>query len=923
MSLDKWLKKGFKRSAKKPTPVSFHANGNSSNLGGSGETTTPSTITTKRTSDADILFDMDDQPPHSATDSAFGIEEPDRIDFMLDLPVELAVCIMKKVPDIRAAKYVSKRWNLVTMDNDVWHAQYGGRFGFSDRQREKYYIPRDWRSLYQARLRLLQNWKEGHVESFAITGHTDSVYCIQYDSEKIVTGSRDRTVCFWDIRTHKCYKTLRGHTGSVLCLYYNKDILVSGSSDTTLIVWDIKTGDILHRLSGHTQAVLDLRFQGDTLYTCSKDSTIRVWSISTGALIRTLEGHHAAVNALHIHGDRLVSASGDCLVKLWDLKTGTCIRDFTGHSRGLACVQFDGKVIASGSNDQTIKIWDADTGECLRTLVGHEDLVRTLCFDSEHLVSGGYDQSIKVWNMKTGDLMLNFKDAHTSWVFHVQLDPSKIISASQDRKVMIWDFSKQEESDSLSPPLDSSNMLLYAHVSMVLFSFVFFANSISAISPTDYTLIFASAITPRFEGWGTSLGWWAEFTGTTPADPLLSRYNGVAAFQTAPGVWNWDADKAQRRVAIDAQKAGVNIVEAYSNSPPWWMTVSGTSRGNYNGGDNLDKANFTQFANYLATSINSLRKNDGIDITSLEPFNEPNSMWWKASTTDSQQEGCTFLPATQTAFLPVLKSAMDKYGLTSKVDVTTADEFAYNWSFFNRDSGASYSSSGKVNVHGYGYSTSLSWNLVRQTWRASIPSTVSRVWQSESAGFGQTASGTISMASNIIQDLNIARVSAWMFWQALDGNLDWSLIQPVAGCPTCSGLNPDTFDPSPSPGFYAFMQFSKHIPGGSVILASSRSADLDPCVICVVVSWHPLKSQLSIVAVNTDPLNSYTHRFDMSRLVGVSASTPIVAYRTDIARNELHKMVNRPVATAKGTFSYTLGSMSITTFLLSGVKVNL
>lgn len=110
---------------------------------------------------------------------------------------------------------------------------------------------------------------------------------------------------------------------------------------------------------------------------------------------------------------------------------------YKGHTRGLACIDFDGSRIVSGSNDKTIKIWDAQSGLCLNTLDGHTDLVRTLCFDNEHLVSGSYDQSLKVYDSQTGEQILDFEKAHSSWVFHVQMDKYRIVSASQVFEIFI------------------------------------------------------------------------------------------------------------------------------------------------------------------------------------------------------------------------------------------------------------------------------------------------------------------------------------------------------------------------------------------------------------------------------------------------------------------------------------------------------
>ena len=110
---------------------------------------------------------------------------------------------------------------------------------------------------------------------------------------KIVTGSRDKTIKIWDLKTGKLRFTLRGHAGSVLCLKFDKGdtlsssaggaepdvaendglgsgFMVSGSSDCTVLVWDLnklwKSGkpsggpELVKRvLKGHTGGVLDLK----------------------------------------------------------------------------------------------------------------------------------------------------------------------------------------------------------------------------------------------------------------------------------------------------------------------------------------------------------------------------------------------------------------------------------------------------------------------------------------------------------------------------------------------------------------------------------------------------------------------------------------------------------------------------------------
>ena len=53
-----------------------------------------------------------------------------------------------------------------------------------------------------------------------LQGHHDAVTCLQFDTTRIVTGSLDRTLRFWDMQTWQCvnvidWKASEGHTGVI------------------------------------------------------------------------------------------------------------------------------------------------------------------------------------------------------------------------------------------------------------------------------------------------------------------------------------------------------------------------------------------------------------------------------------------------------------------------------------------------------------------------------------------------------------------------------------------------------------------------------------------------------------------------------------------------------------------------------------
>ncbi|EPE10801.1 hypothetical protein F503_05896 [Ophiostoma piceae UAMH 11346] len=423
-----------------------------------------------------------------------------KVDFVANLPTELAILILSELDatGLQAASRVSQAWNLVAKNQHIWRESFlrekTGTYATSGPVQPGVGLgvpparpSSDWRQIYRVKHELDRRWQEGKTRPVYLNGHSDSIYCLQFDEQKIITGSRDRTIRIWDMKTLECrlvvgppdvvqdpkllhdengqathYITTAHHTrsttsmptavsfpmhhsASILCLQYDDSILVTGSSDSSCIVYSVKSGyRPVRRLLHHSAAVLDLCFDERYIVTCSKDVTICVWDRETGAMIKQLRGHSGPVNAVQMRGNTIVSCSGDFRVKLWNIDTGKAIRELTGHTKGLACSQFseDGRFVASAGNDRVIRIWDANTGECLREMKAHTSLVRSLHIDSVsgRLISASYDRDIKVFDMETGQQLLDFPQWHQSWVLSAKSDYRRIISTGQDPKILVMDF---------------------------------------------------------------------------------------------------------------------------------------------------------------------------------------------------------------------------------------------------------------------------------------------------------------------------------------------------------------------------------------------------------------------------------------------------------------------------------------------------
>ncbi|VUC27597.1 unnamed protein product [Clonostachys rosea] len=288
----------------------------------------------------------------------------------------------------------------------------------------------NWKYLYNMRRRLESNWELCKAVPFQLPhpnhpteGHQECIYSLQFDSNYLVSGSRDRTMRIWNLQTRRLIRApLVGHRGSVLCLQFDaspeEDLLVSGSSDSNIIIWRFSTGEILQRLTrAHRESVLNVRFDSRILVTSSKDKSIKIFNrkplkygetgyrvdevvspvatnikrygfdpdlghdlpvIPPFTMIGSLEGHSAAVNAIQVRGDVVVSVSGDRHIKIWNWPQRVCTQTISAHDKGIACVEFDGRRVVSGSSDHEVCIFDAPTGVKVAQLRGHSQLVRTV-----------------------------------------------------------------------------------------------------------------------------------------------------------------------------------------------------------------------------------------------------------------------------------------------------------------------------------------------------------------------------------------------------------------------------------------------------------------------------------------------------------------------------------------------------------------
>jgi F-box/WD-40 domain protein MET30 len=358
---------------------------------------------------------------------------------------------------------------------------------------------RPWKEVYRDRFVVGMNWKHKRCSVKLFKGHRDSVMCLQFEDNILMTGSYDATVKIWDTDTGEELRTLKGHTSGVRCLQFDDTKLITGSLDRSIRVWNWRTGECLSKYNGHTESVIALHFDSTLLASASVDHTVKIWNFKDKSTF--ILPHPEGVNAVKIDtaSRTVLTACDDGAARLWDLDTKTCIRVFHNHigsvqqvvalpreielenhladcendhvstasqngdllsslspvlehkslslqpsSFGSSFDQGEDRVeppryIITSGVDATIRLWETSTGRCLRTFFGHLEGIWALSADTLRIASGGMDRMVKIWDPRIPTCQDTY-EGHSAAVNCIGLSDSRFITGGDDYHVRMYDF---------------------------------------------------------------------------------------------------------------------------------------------------------------------------------------------------------------------------------------------------------------------------------------------------------------------------------------------------------------------------------------------------------------------------------------------------------------------------------------------------
>ncbi len=226
----------------------------------------------------------------------------------------------------------------------------------------------------------------------------------------------------------------KGSTLSTVTLSFSPDNkqIISSASQNNVIIWDVNSGFPYKEINQNEKN----RVITSSVYQKSKNLIL---SISN-----------------NMHNNR----SGD-LVTLWNDSNSKIIQEFSGHNGTIfnAKLSSDGRNLISSSFDGTIRLWNVSNGKEIKKLA--TDLMLPMVDISEKdEVAFCSENSFSVIDTNGIYKYPEIKKAHNKKINTIFYSPdgNKIVTASDDSCVKIWNVQNGKEIDSLA----TSNSVGYA-----------------------------------------------------------------------------------------------------------------------------------------------------------------------------------------------------------------------------------------------------------------------------------------------------------------------------------------------------------------------------------------------------------------------------------------------------------------------------
>lgn len=322
---------------------------------------------------------------------------------------------------------------------------------------------------------IVWNIKTREIVTFHVK-HSSPIACvdIRKDNKVVVSGSFDQNIIIWDITRHSLRTRLEGNSGPVKCLSFFKSKLnlASGTSNKQVIIWNLIEKNKSQIINGHTCEVKKIEVTEKFILSVSKNEII-VWSLIKKTIKHFIPLYSSCkIIAASKNHTLFAIETPTKNVLIWNSITNKQISKMKIQSTKKCAVLTENmRFICAIRKKFDILIFDTEIQKKVSTLEGHTSQVNDMVLteNEQKLLSGASDNIIIIW-----DLRLNNKEklltGHALEIKTIFLtkDHDYFVTGSLDGVVKVWSFEEKKvvcentfSSSVLSLAMTSDNRFIF------------------------------------------------------------------------------------------------------------------------------------------------------------------------------------------------------------------------------------------------------------------------------------------------------------------------------------------------------------------------------------------------------------------------------------------------------------------------------